>query len=111
MTGARVAHNVASMIRWRASSPSAEEQETNGTQYVDLEDSAGLRAQHLQEWRDAAKCVVRTYKAWCAGSRPDRSRLYAAFCDALRGQERAARQVEIDSRGADPLRSESMARL
>jgi hypothetical protein len=91
------------MIRWRASWPQAEEHQPNGRQYVDLEDSAGLRAQHLG---DAAKCVVRAYEAWCAGSRRDRSRLYGAFCDALRREERAARQVELDSRGADPLSRE-----
>jgi hypothetical protein len=66
---------------------------------------AALRAEHLQEWRDASKRVMRTYKAWCAANRHDRHVLYVAFLDALRREERAAEQLERDAPargGADP---------
>jgi hypothetical protein len=52
---------------------------------------------HLQEWRGAAKRVVRAYKAWCASTRSDRHRLYLAFLEALRREEQAARRVERDA--------------
>jgi hypothetical protein len=29
-------------------------------------DPADLPSQHLQDWREASKGVLRTYKAWCA---------------------------------------------
>jgi hypothetical protein len=54
-------------------------------------------AEHLQEWRDASKRVLRAYKAWCAGSRSDRHRLHVAFLEALRREEQAARRVESDT--------------
>lgn len=56
-----------------------------------------LHGEHLQEWRDASKRVVRAYKAWCASTRSDRHRLYLAFLDALRREEQAARRLERDA--------------
>jgi hypothetical protein len=58
---------------------------------------AGLRTQHLEEWRRAAQRVVRTYKEWCAANRHDRNHLYLSFLDALGCEERAARQLELDA--------------
>ncbi len=60
-------------------------------------DSVDLRAEHLQEWRDASRRVTRTYKAWCAGAPDERHHLHVAFLDALRREERAARLVERDA--------------
>lgn len=64
---------------------------------ADVRDPAGLDAQHFREWRDAARRVTRTYKAWCAASRGERRGRYLAFLDALLCEERAARQVERDA--------------
>jgi hypothetical protein len=72
---------------------------------TEVGDPAGLRAEHLKQWRDAAKRVARTYNAWCAASRRDRQELYVSFLDALRREERAARQLERDASvlgAADP---------
>ncbi len=56
-----------------------------------------VQAQHLEEWRDASRRVMRSYKAWCAAPRSERHRLHVAFLDALRREEQAARQVERDA--------------
>lgn len=64
---------------------------------AEVGDIAGLRAEHLKEWRDASKTVTGTYRAWCAAARPDRRDLYLCFLDALRQEERAALQVERDA--------------
>jgi hypothetical protein len=56
-----------------------------------------LQADPMTEWRDASKRVVRAYKAWCAASRPDRHALYVSFLDALKHEERAARNVQHDA--------------
>ena len=67
--------------------------------------AAGLRVEHLEAWRDAAKEVRSTYGAWCTAGRRDSHRLYLVFLDALRYEERAARQVERDATAlvaADP---------
>jgi hypothetical protein len=68
-------------------------------------DPTELRSQHLQDWHEASKRVLRTYKAWCAAGRKDRHEQYLSFVSALGQEERAARQVERDSRsrvGANP---------
>ena len=67
--------------------------------------SAGLRVEHLQAWRDAAKGVRSAYRAWCTAGRRDSHRMYLVFLDALRYEELAARQVERDATtlgAADP---------
>lgn len=56
-------------------------------------------AEHLQEWRDAAKRVARAYHAWCAASRSEQQERYRSFLDALRREEGAAQQVERDASG------------
>jgi hypothetical protein len=68
---------------------------------ADVHDPAGVHAQHIQEWRDAARRVTRTYKAWCAASRHERRGRYLAFLDALLCEERAARQVEREASALD----------
>ena len=71
----------------------------------DVCDKAGPQDEHLKQWRDAAQRVARTYYAWCAAGRRDRHDLYLSFLDALRREEQAARQVELDALGlgaADP---------
>jgi hypothetical protein len=60
-------------------------------------DRASLRNDHIEEWREAARRVVRVYKAWSAASGRDRQDLYVSFVDALRCEERAAQQVERDA--------------
>jgi len=73
---------------------------------VEVGDPEGPRAEHLREWRDAARRVARTYNAWCAASRRDRHVRYVSFLDALRREERAARQLERDGSAlgaADPV--------
>jgi hypothetical protein len=68
-------------------------------------DHSDLRSQHLRAWRDAPKRLLRTYKTWYAAGRHDRHKEYRSFVRALGREERAARQVERDSRsrlGADP---------
>ena len=62
-----------------------------------LGDPAGLREEHLEEWRDASKRVMRTYNAWCAASRRDRHVRYVSFLNALRHEARAAEQLEGDA--------------
>jgi hypothetical protein len=62
-----------------------------------ISEAPDVHAEHLQEWRDASKRVLRTYKAWCAGSRSDRHRLHVAFLEALRREEQAARRVASDA--------------
>ena len=54
-------------------------------------------AEHLQEWRDAAKRVARAHHAWCAASRSEQQERYRSFLDALRREEGAAEQVERDA--------------
>ena len=56
---------------------------------IRVSEAADLHAEHLQEWRDASKRVVRDYKAWCAAGRADRHRLHVAFLEALRREEQA----------------------
>jgi hypothetical protein len=70
---------------------------TRAARTVESAESARLKAEHLDEWRDAAKRAMRSYREWCASSRRDRSRLYAACYDALLREERAALLVENDS--------------
>ena len=60
---------------------------------------AKVHTDHVEEWRDAARRVTRTYKAWCAASRRERRGRYLAFLDALVCEERAARLVEFDTAG------------
>ena len=65
----------------------------------------GLRGEHLQAWRDAAKEVRSAYRAWCTAGWRDSRRLYLVFLDALSHEELAARQVEHDATAlgtADP---------
>jgi hypothetical protein len=64
---------------------------------IQVSEPADPQPEHMQEWRDAAKRVVRAYKAWCASTRSDRHRLYLAFLEALRREEQAARRVERDA--------------
>ena len=67
--------------------------------------AAGLRVEHLQAWRDAAKEVRSTYRDWCTAGRRDSHRLYLLFLDALKYEELAAREVERDATAlaaADP---------
>ncbi len=72
---------------------------------AEVGDPAGLPAEHLKDWRDAAKRVARTYTALGAAGWRDRNDLYVSFVDALERQERAARQLERDASAlgtADP---------
>ena len=62
-----------------------------------LGDTAALRVEHFYAWRDAAREVQSTYRAWCAAGRRDSHRLYLVFLDALRYEELAAREVERDA--------------
>ena len=64
---------------------------------IQVSEPTDLHAEHVQEWRDASKLVLRAYKAWCASTRRDRHRLYLAFLEALRREEQAARRVERDA--------------
>jgi hypothetical protein len=67
---------------------------------IQVSEPTDLHTEHLEEWRDASKRVVRAYKAWCAANRGDRHRLHVAFLEALRLEEQAARRVERDVSGA-----------
>ena len=62
-----------------------------------LGDAAALRVEHVYAWRDAAREVQSTYRAWCTAGRRDSHRLYLVFLDALRYEELAAREVERDA--------------
>ena len=59
--------------------------------------AAALRVEHVYAWRDAAKEVGSSYRAWCTAGPRDSHRLYLVFLDALRYEEQAARQVERDA--------------
>lgn len=67
---------------------------------ADAGDAPGRHADHLEEWRVAAKELASAYKAWCAASCRDRRRYYLSFVDALVREETAARRVQ---RGASAL--------
>jgi hypothetical protein len=58
------------------------------------------RSAHLQDWREASKRVLLTYKAWCAAGRQDRHEVYLCFLNALGREERAAWEVGRDSQSA-----------
>ena len=73
---------------------------TGAARQLESAESARMKAEHLDAWRDAAKRVMRSYKEWCAASRRDKSRLYSEFCHALLREERAALLVENDSPAA-----------
>jgi hypothetical protein len=64
---------------------------------IEVSEAPAPQAEHLEEWRDASKRVLRAYQAWCAGSWSDRHRLHVAFLEALRREEQAARRVERDT--------------
>ena len=66
--------------------------------------AAGVRVEHIQAWRDAAKEVRSTYAAWCTAGRRDSHRLYVVFLDALRYEELTARQVECDANAVGTTR-------
>ena len=57
----------------------------------------GVRTQHLQDWRHPTQQVGRTYEKWCAANWRDRHHPYLSFLNALRREERAAQQVELDA--------------
>jgi hypothetical protein len=60
----------------------------------------------LEEWREAAKRVLREYRAWQAAERCDRHRLFMAYAAALRCEEQAAHRFAVHSREASgPVRS------
>lgn len=61
---------------------------------------ADLRSAQLQDWREASKRVLHTYKAWCTAGRQDRHEQYLCFLNALGREERAAWEVERDSQSA-----------
>ena len=63
-------------------------------------DPVELRSAHLQDWREASKRVLRTYKAWRSAGRQDRHEEYLWFLNALGREERAAWEVERDSQAA-----------
>ena len=67
---------------------------------TDTGDAAGRQADHLEEWRVAAKDLGSAYTAWCAASWRDRRRCYLSFVDAFVREETAARRVQ---RGASAL--------
>ncbi|HEY6692085.1 MAG TPA: hypothetical protein VI006_04495 [Solirubrobacteraceae bacterium] len=67
---------------------------------ADAGDEAGRQAEHLEEWRVAAKELASAYKAWCAASWRDRRRCYLSFVDAFVWEEMTARRVQ---RGASAL--------
>lgn len=71
-------------------------------------DPADLPSQHLQDWREASEGVRRTYKAWCAAGRQDRREEQLSFVSALVREERAARQVERDSRARVGAKSQQV---
>ena len=54
---------------------------------------AGSREVALEQWRDAAKRVVRDYRAWQAAERCDRHHRYVMYLAALRAEEQAAQEV------------------
>ena len=56
--------------------------------------SASKHADHLEEWRIAAKELVSAYDVWCAATVRDRRRCYAYFVDAFVQEELAARRVQ-----------------
>lgn len=67
---------------------------------ADAGDAAGRDANHLEEWRVAAKELASAYEAWCAASWRDRRRCYLLFVDVFVREETAARRVQ---RGASAL--------
>jgi hypothetical protein len=85
------------MFRWKPNSSSAADPALELLVGAEVGEPADLRAEHVKQWRHAAKRVPRTYKAWCAAGWRDRQDLYVSFLDALRREERAARRVERDA--------------
>jgi hypothetical protein len=106
MSVAKAPLTLARMILRRSNPVPAPREDLAASPRADVRDPAGVRAQHLEEWRDSARRVTRTYKAWCAASRRERRSGHLAFLDALLCEERAARQVELDGSAvgaADPV--------
>jgi hypothetical protein len=97
MSVAKAPFTLARMIVRRSNPVPAPREDLPASGRADVRDPAGVHARHFQEWRDAAIRVTRTYKAWCAASRPERRGRHLAFLDALLCEERAARQVERDA--------------
>jgi hypothetical protein len=94
------------MILRRSNPVPAPREDLAASPRAEVRDPPGVHAQHFQEWRDSARRVTRTYKAWCAASRRERRGRYLAFLDAMLCEERAARQVERDTSAvgaADPV--------
>jgi hypothetical protein len=75
-----------------------------------VRDATDLHTQHLEDWRNASKRVMRSYKAWCAASRGERHQLHVAFLDALRREEQAALQVERDATQSGGFEQSGQAR-
>ena len=77
---------------------------------ADPRDAASRHADHLEEWRVAAKELGSAYEVWCAATSRDRRRCYASFVDAFLQEEMAARRVQhgapaLDYPDASPRRA------
>lgn len=68
---------------------------------ADAGEAASRHADHLEEWRVAAKELTSAYEAWCAAGWRDRRRCYGSFVDAFIREEMTARRVQLGASALD----------
>ena len=60
-----------------------------------------VRAEHLEQWRAAARKVDRAWDVWLASDQAERDWAHEVYVEALAREEEAARRLEDDARAVD----------
>lgn len=60
-----------------------------------------VRAEHLEQWRAAARKVDRAWELWLSSDQAERDWAHEVYLEALAGEEEAARRLEDDARALD----------
>jgi hypothetical protein len=60
-----------------------------------------VRAEHLEQWRAAARRVDRAWEVWLASDQAERDWAHEVYLEALAREEDAARRLEQDARALD----------
>lgn len=70
---------------------------------VDATDEAAerVRAEHLEQWRAAARQVDRAWDVWLSSDQAERDWAHEVYLEALSREEEAARRLEQDARALD----------
>jgi hypothetical protein len=59
------------------------------------------RAEHLRQWRAAARRVDRAWDIWLSSDQAERDWAHEVYLEALAREEEAARRLEQDARALD----------